>query len=226
MMELSSLFVTWGVVALALLLVLWLAWPLLRRWRNRRRMERCIAANGIEQLRDVLLEDGMGGMVFYEWLLLTPREIRVLVTSRREGIIFAGERMDNWAQVVGKRTTHFANPLRALESMLASLRYHLPGLSVEGHVLFIGECSFPKGRPESVLTLEDLASAEAVSGEQAVQPVLEEGWSRIKAAARKVDPAVEGYLLPVTPAPAYGRWALIVLLLGATAGWLYWRLWA
>jgi hypothetical protein len=216
--------ITWGGTALLLPLALWLAWPMLGRWRRRRRLERCIASAGVERMRNVLLDDGMGGMTFYEWILLTPREIRVFMTSGRSGIIFAGERMDSWAQVLGKRTIRFANPLYSLEGLLATLRFHLPKLAIEGNILFIGDCTFPKGRPDSVLTLRDLSEENADTNQQAVQPVLEQAWAKIKERARNVDPASEGYLLPLGEPPAYGRWLGIVLLVLAGSGWLYWRL--
>lgn len=216
--------ITWGIAAILWLAALVLLWPMLRRWNSRRRMERCIASTGVEQMRNVLLEDGMGGMAFFEWLLLTPREIRIIITSGRDGIIFAGDRMDTWAQVVGKRTIRFANPLHSLDALITGLRYHLPKLTIAGHILFIGDCSFPKGRPSSVLTLEDLASEQSDSTEQAVQPVLEQAWEKLKGIAREVDPATEGYLLPVRERPSYLRWVGIVALLATSVGWLVWRL--
>lgn len=214
---------TWGVVALCLLLALWLAWPLLRRWRARRRLERTIVADGIGQMRDVLLDNGLGGQVFFEWLLLTPKGIRVVMTSGREGIIFAGERMDSWAQVVGKRTTHFPNPLYNLEESLSALRYHLPKQQFEANLLFIGNCSFPKGRPASVLTPAELEQGEKHVTERAASPLLSEAWKKLQGLVRKVDPATEGYLLPIEEAPSRGRWLLIVLLLAFAGAWLYWR---
>jgi hypothetical protein len=216
--------ITWGVAALLWLAALSLSWPLFRRWRKRRRMERCIASTGVAQMRNVLLEDGLGGMAFFEWLLLTPRDIRILITSSRNGIIFAGERMDTWAQVLGKRTIRFANPLHGLEALMTGLRHHLPNLNIEGHVLFIGDCTFPKGRPERVVTLQDLAAQQDSPAEQAVQPVLEEAWGKLRSLAREIDPGSEGYLLPVRVPPSYSRWVVIAAVLAVSAGWLFWRL--
>lgn len=216
--------ITWGVAGALWLVALILLWPVLRRWGARRRMERRIARHGVDRMRNVLLDDGMGGMAFFEWLLLTPREIRILITSQRNGIIFAGDRMDTWAQVIGKRTIRFANPLQGLEALMTGLRHHLPGLRVEGHILFTGDCSFPKGRPESVLTLEDLTLEPSELNEQAVQPVLEQAWQKLQSISRQVDPATESYLLPVRESPSYLRWALSVLFVAAGVGWLFWRL--
>ncbi|MCW8927488.1 MAG: hypothetical protein OQK40_01555 [Gammaproteobacteria bacterium] len=221
---LEQMLMTWGVAALFVLLALWLAWPLLRRWYGRRRREGCIANSGVQTMHNVLLDDGMGGQTFFEWLLLTPTTIRVLITSGRSGIIFAGERMDSWAQIAGKRTVHFTNPLYSLEESLSTLRYHLNKPAIEGGILFIGECSFPKGRPDRVLTPKELDSRREQDAGLAVQPVLEQAWEQLRQKARKVNPATEGYLLPLPEAPAYGRWLLIGLVLLAAAAWLYWRL--
>lgn len=215
--------ITWSVAALLLLVALWVSWPMMRRAYSRWKMERTIASSGVEKLRNVMLDDGMGGQTFFEWLLLTPTDIRVLVTSSRYGIIFAGERMDSWAQVIGKRTIRFNNPLYSLEDSVGTVRYHLPNLTIEGNILFTGNCSFPKGRPAQVLTTDELAGQGDESTRQAVQPVLQQAWEKIKELVRKVDPATESYLLPVKESPSYGRLLVVLLLLGSAAGWLYWR---
>lgn len=219
----DDIVITWGVAVLLVIPALVLAWPLLRRWKCRRKMERTIASSGVDQMCHVLLEDGMGGQTYFERLLLTPSEIRVLETNSRDGIIFAGERMDSWAQVVGKRTIRFSNPLYQLEESVGTLRYHLPKLNVRGNVLFIGECSFPKGRPDHILTPSELEAARDESVSQAVQPVIKQAWEKLQGLVRKVNPATEGYLLPVKEAPAYGRWLAIALVLGLATAWLLWR---
>lgn len=215
--------ITWGVVTLLAVIALLLAWPMLKRRLARRAMERTIASSGFGRLRNVLLDDGMGGQSYYEWLLLTPSSIRVLATSGRSGIIFAGERLETWAQVLGKRTIRFDNPLYSLEESLSTLRYHLPKLPVEGRVLFIGDCSFPKGRPDKVLTPGELDNRGREPAAEAVQPVIQQAWEKLQESVRQVDPATEGYLLPVREPPAYGRWLMIVLLLLAAGAWLFWR---
>lgn len=216
--------ITWGVALLLLLAALVPTWPLLRRLRERRAMEKRIAAVGVEQLRHVLLDDGMGGQSYYERLLLTPSGILVLMDNPREGIIFGGEQMDTWAQVIGKRTIRFANPLYTLEAQLSSLRYHLPKISFEGHVLFCGASSFPKGQPPGVWSLEDLAAASVQGAQPSVQPVIKEAWKSLQKLTRKLDKASESYLLPVKRPPDYLRLGAIALLLVSSAGWLIWRL--
>ncbi len=216
--------ITYAVAAALLLLAFLLVLPLLRRYLIQRRTERCIASSGLERMRNILLDDGMGGLAYFEWLLMTPHDIRVLITSPRNGIIFAGDRMDTWAQVVGKRTIRFSNPLYGMEGLLSCLRYHSPRVTTEGKILFMGNCSFPKGRPDSVVTLEDLEKEQGDGVREAALPVVEQAWKALQEKARKVDPATEGYLLPIKEPRPWMRWLVILLLLAATGGWLYWRL--
>lgn len=213
---------TLAVAVALLLLAMLLAMPLLRSYFMRRRMERNIASSGLARMRNVLLDDGMGGMAFFEWLLMTPHDIRVLVTSPRHGIIFAGDRMDTWAQVIGKRTIRFPNPLYNMENLLSCLRYHSPKVTTQARILFMGNCSFPKGCPESVLTLKDLQQEETVR--EGVLPVVEQAWKALQEKARNVDPDTEAYLLPVKESTPWLRLSMVLLLCVATAGWLYWRL--
>jgi hypothetical protein len=201
-----------------------MVWPMLCRMRERRAMEKRIVSVGVEQMRHVLLEDGMGGQSYYERLLLSPNGILVLLTNPRDGIIFGGERMDTWAQVLGKRTIRFANPLYTLEELLSTLRYHQPKIALEGHVLFCGNSSFPKGRPQGVWSLDDLAEAGLDDVQQSIQPVLKDAWDNLRRRVRKLDPAKEGYLLPVEQSPAYLRAGVSLLFAVAAVGWLLWRL--
>lgn len=220
----QDIVITWGISLALLLGALLLAWPLLQRYLERRRLEKRIATVGVAQLRNVLLDDGMGGQSFYERLLLTPHGILVLLSNPRDGIIFAGERMDSWAQVLGKRTIRFTNPLYGMEGLLSTLRYHLPKVVLEGYVLFMGNCSFPKGKPKAVWTQEDLAVAGSNEVQPAVVPVLKTAWEEIEQRARQIDPASEGYLLPLEQRPSRLRGVLALLLAGAALAWLLWRL--
>lgn len=205
-----------------LALSLWLLWPWLRCWYRRRDLEKRIAALGERHLRDVMLEDGMGGHSYFEWLLLTGDGICLLNTSQRDGNIFAGERMENWAQVVGSRSRLFANPLFALEPLTASLRYHLPGTPLQAVVLFSGRCCFPKGRPEAVLTRDELPAKFELRN---IPLTLQRAWEQLQDKARPLDPRAEGHLLPYREAPGSWRlWLTLVLLLLASF-WLGWRLW-
>ncbi len=214
----------WGISLVLLLAALVLVLPLFRQWLEQRRMEKRLAAVGTEQLKNVLMDDGMGGQSFFERVLLTPNGILVLFSNYRDGIIFAGERMDTWAQVEGKRTTRFTNPLYHIENQLTTLRYYLPKIAVSGHVVFMGSCSFPKGKPEGVWTLEDLQEAGNIDHTQPLAAPYQQAWEEIGRRARSIDPARDSYLLPVKEgASPYRAWVAL-LLAGSALAWPLWNL--
>lgn len=187
---------------------------LLRRWRR----QRLISGYGISRLDNVILEDGIGGHVVVEHLLLTSGGLMVLLPRHCDGDLFGAEKIDRWTQMAGGRSFHFENPLHQLEELLASLRFHLPGIPVEGRVLFSGRCRFPKGRPERLLLVEELAGQER-RVDQAVVPVLDEAWGKMKEQPRAEQRGEAGSrILPAL------RLTLSTGLMASAVGWLIWRL--
>ena len=213
----------WLLAMLLLGMALFLLWPCWSKWRGQRRLEQDIIALGEQHLRDVMLEDGMGGYSYFEWLLLTEQGVCLLISKGQQGNIFAGERLEKWSQVVGSRSYYFTNPLYELEPLSATLRYHLPGTPIQGLVLFSGQCFFPKGQPDAVLTREQLPG-ERVPGSIPVK--LQQAWQRLEQRARPVDPDSEAHLLPTRDSSANKRMGLAVAvtvlatLVGGMALWL------
>ena len=215
---------TWGVFSVLMLAALLLARPAIRFRLQRRREEKLIDSLAAEQIRDVIIDDGMEGTVVLERLLLMPEGLLVVMTLRREGILFGGERIDTWSQVVGKRTIRFPNPLYTLETLLAAVRYHVPGITVQAKVLFLGNCTFPKGQPDKAWTLSDIPQREGKPIQSNIVPVLQEGWNKLKAHAQPVNRKTQSHLLADDNVCRHrsAPWAVLTLLLAL--GWLAWRL--
>jgi hypothetical protein len=172
----------------------------------------------VARLDNVVLEDGMGGHKVLEHILLTPQGLRVLLPRHCDGALFGGDKIDSWTQMVGGKSFHFDNPLHQLEELLATLRYHLPGIPVEGRVLFSGGCRFPKGRPGRILLLNELGG-QGGRIDQAVVPVLDEAWQLLQR-----QPRAEGVVVDPAMAVSFPRLWLAALLTLAALGWLGWRL--
>lgn len=208
---LSLLLLLMGPLCLAL--ALWLAWPLWSRWREQGQVDRRIATLGDQHLRGVLLEDGMGGHSYYDWLLLTPDGFCLLVSKAHQGNIFAGERLEHWTQVIGSRSYHFSNPLFELEPLRATLRYHFPKMPLQAAVVFTGSCRFPKGHPDGVLTREQLPEAARL---HAIPLSQQQAWEQLKAKVRRPDPLLEQHLLDASPWQSSR--AISALLLAVSGG--------
>ncbi len=211
---------TWGVGILLIVLALLLVLPMWRRRAACRRVEERIARLGQAQLRNVFIDDGVDGKLFIERLLLGQDAILLLTQNWRNGNIFGGGRIDVWAQVVGKRTRRFNNPLYAVGEAVATLKFHVGGVPVAGKVLFSGDCRFPKGKPENVLTLDDLPAFEP---EPCVPSAnLQAAWDRL---AGLSEPAPNPEIYTAAPERQRGRVAAAVLVLLLGVAWMAGRLW-
>jgi len=215
---------TWGVAAALLLMALLMVRPAIRHRLQRRREERMINGLGVDQIRDVIIDDGMDGTVVLERLLLTPEGMLVLMTLRREGNLFGGDRIDTWVQVKGKRTIRFPNPFYTLETLLTAVRYHAPGITVRSRVLFLGNCTFPKGKPEGAWTMTDVPEHEGKKVSAGVLPVMQEKWDALKKHATPINPKTQAHLLSIPDSCCRMRIALAVLQILAAGAWLAWRL--
>lgn len=210
--------ITWSVALLCLLSALLLGWQPVRGLLLARRRQRLISGYGVARLDNVILDDGIGGHAVLEHVLLTPDGLLVLLPRHGEGALFGGDQIDSWTQMVGSKSFHFNNPLHQLEELLVALRLQLPGIPVEGRVLFSGHCHFPKGRPGRLLLLEEMSGQEGRVA-QAVVPVLAEAWHTLQGL-----PRAEAASTPTDGSAQQLRIWLSLLLAGASALWLGWRL--
>jgi len=220
----DEVILTWGVAAALLLLAVLIVRPAIRHRLQRRREDRMINGLGVDQIRDVIIDDGMDGTVVLERLLLTPEGMLVLMTLRREGNLFGGERIDTWVQIKGKRTIRFPNPFYTLETLLAAVRYHAPGVTVQSRVLFLGDASFPKGKPEGAWIMADVPEHEGKKVTAGVLPVMQQLWDKLKEHATPIDPKRQAHLLPVPDSCCRARIAIAFLMTAAAGAWLAWRL--
>ena len=73
------------------------------------------------------------------------------------GMVFAGEKMEQWSIFGPKRHFTVTNPLPMLYDRVAAVR-HVAGddVAVDGRIVFSMRGEFPKGRPEMVIRLDEL----------------------------------------------------------------------
>lgn len=131
----------------------------IRRWlrhRARRQLFKAFEAASAGILRDVLIPDGSGGHLHFDFLLLTGRGLLVVDFRDVDGIVFGGEHMREWAVMNGSARSTFLNPLEALYDRVAAVRTLAGDVPVDGRIVFTDRAQFPKGRPPRVLRLASL----------------------------------------------------------------------
>jgi hypothetical protein len=157
-----------------------------RQMRARRAIDNVISSVAFDELRNVLLPTGSGEQIHVNYLLLTQRGLLVIDLFDVPGVIFAGEKMEQWSVFGPKRHFTFSNPLPMLYDRVAAVRHLAGEMPVEGRIVFSMRGEFPKGRPDTVLRLDALqdefpAVERSPGGASAAfAPV----WEQVKRAAQ------------------------------------------
>ncbi len=147
----------WALLALGLVAVVaYFAWEMIQQRRARRAIDNVISSVAFEELRNVLLPTGTGEQIHVNYLLLTQRGLLVIELFDVPGVIFAGEKMEQWSVFGPKRHFTFTNPLPMLYDRMAAVRNLAGDVPVEGRIVFSMLGEFPKGRPDVVLRLDTL----------------------------------------------------------------------
>ena len=147
----------WVLFALGLVVVVaYFAWEMIQQRRARRAIDNVISSVAFEELRNVLLPSGTGEQIHVNYLLLTQRGLLVIELFDVAGVIFAGEKMEQWSVFGPKRHFTFTNPLPMLYDRMAAVRQLAGDVPVEGRIVFSMLGEFPKGRPDVVLRLDML----------------------------------------------------------------------
>lgn len=128
-----------------------------RQLRARRAIDNVISSVAFEELRNILLPTGAGEQVHVNYLLLTQKGLLVIDLFDVVGMVFAGEKMEQWSVFGPKRHFTFTNPLPMLYDRVAAVQ-HIVGENVPviGRIVFSMRGEFPKGRPETVIRLDEL----------------------------------------------------------------------
>ncbi len=173
-------------VALIVALVLFIRWR--RRRRARMKLQRAVTAVGTEHMIDALVPDGMGGGFHVDFLLFSGHGILIVDVREVQGNIFGGDQMAEWTVIDGAQRMTFVNPQSGLYDRIAAVKAIAGDVPIEGRVVFVRKCQFPKGLPKWALTLDALAvqfpPLETEDAQAAALAQYREAWERLRAAVR------------------------------------------
>ena len=158
-----------------------------RQVRARRAIDNVISSVAFDELRNVLLPTGTGDQIHVNYLLLTQKGLLVIDLFDLHGMVFAGEKMEQWSIFGPKRHFMVSNPLPLLYDRVAAVRQFAgEDVPVEGRIVFSMRGEFPKGRPETVIRLDELQDQYPVVEKSAggAAAAFAEVWDRIKQAAQ------------------------------------------
>ena len=170
----------WGVAILLIIIAIMLQWPVIKKKLYERKLIRVVNRFGRETMHDVMLPDGLGGFTYIEHLALTANAIVVLYLKRYRGVIFSGEHIDEWTQVLNNNSYRFPNPLRQLEMDVMAINNLVSNADVQGLVVFTRGSEFPKGKPENVMLFSELEANIKAYKAGELPPFLQTAWKKLQ----------------------------------------------
>lgn len=216
--------VTWGGVVVLFLIGVALQTPYIKESTTEWKLNHLLKNLGRESLHHVTIPDGMDGNIFIEHLILTPKEIVLLGVKKYRGLIFAGEKIDLWTQVIGNKSYKFENPLHQLETDVLALNSQIENSKVEKKVLFISGSEFPKGKPDNIVFIQDVKDWRRNYAADEIPDALRTDWKRLlEVASRDELSNAKGVLLDEENTSGLNMYALISIFT-AISLWLVWRL--
>ena len=143
------------LVAVLALLFIWLIYRYLRRRGSS--LEAVLADIGYDRIDNLIIPGADEGEIMVDHLLLTSQGLLVLEVKDVQGIVFGGDKMQDWAVISEQRRYTFSNPQPALYDRIAAVRQIVRQVPVAGRIVFLEGSEFTKGVPGLVCNLQELA---------------------------------------------------------------------
>ncbi len=154
-----------------LLLFIWLIYRFLRGRGSS--LESVMADISFDRIDNLIIPGADEGEITVDYLLLTSQGLLVLEVKDVQGVVFGGDKMQDWAVISEERRYTFSNPQPALYDRIAAVRQIVRQLPVAGRIVFLDGAEFTKGVPGLVCTLQELAKEFADSDKSAAKVKIE-----------------------------------------------------
>lgn len=163
--------IPWPLLAVALLLVIWLGYRILGR--RGESLEGVIAEISFDRIEGLVIPSADEGEILIDYLLLTSQGLLILEVKIIQGVVFGGDKMQNWTVIDDERRYTFSNPQPALFDRIAAVRQIVRQVPVAGRIVFLGGAEFTKGVPGLVCNLAELSSEYAEPDKDAAKVKIE-----------------------------------------------------
>lgn len=145
-----------------------------------------------EEIKGVIIPDGIGGLLEIEHLILTQHGLLLLEAYPMSGNMFGAEAIDMWTQLINGKSYKFANPLRRIRISRQALMILVPNIPIFCRVIFNADSNFPKGKPEEVSVLSSLSDDLVIMHSSIVNTnQILPAWQRLLRIARKDGQAIQ-----------------------------------
>lgn len=144
------------LAAIALLLIVWLVYRFVRGRRGG--LAGALEDISFDRIEGLIIPSADEGEILIDYLLLTAKGLLILEVKDNQGIVFGGDKLQDWTVINDERRYTFSNPQPALYDRIAAVRQIVREVPVAGRILFLDGADFTKGVPDLVTDLEELIS--------------------------------------------------------------------
>jgi hypothetical protein len=144
------------LAAIALLLIVWLVYRFVRGRRGG--LAGALEDISFDRIEGLIIPSADEGEILIDYLLLTAKGLLILEVKDNQGIVFGGDKLQDWTVINDERRYTFSNPQPALYDRIAAVRQIVREVPVAGRILFLDGADFTKGVPDLVTDLEELVS--------------------------------------------------------------------
>jgi hypothetical protein len=142
------------LAAIALLLIVWLVYRFMRGRRGG--LAGALEDISFDRIEGLIIPSADEGEILIDYLLLTAKGLLILEVKDNQGIVFGGDKLQDWTVINDERRYTFSNPQPALYDRIAAVRQIVREVPVAGRILFLDGADFTKGVPDLVTDLAEL----------------------------------------------------------------------
>jgi hypothetical protein len=180
------------IVAILTVIILILLLINNRKVSAKRQMATILKPYILDEIKDIIVPDGIGGLLEIEHLILMEQGLLLIETYPMSGNMFGAETIDQWTQLIDGRSYKFANPLRHIRTSRQAIMILAPNVPIFCRVVFNADSIFPKGKPDEVSVLSSLSDDLLnVQSSTVKMDQSSEVWQRIMRIARKDGQAIQ-----------------------------------
>jgi len=173
------------VVLAIVALVIYLSRHRIRnRWLNFKTNYR-LNRLGLKQVSNIQWPDGLGHYFTIDRLIMHRDGISLLIYKRYPGKIFCADNINDWTQMLGKRSYRFKNPFSDLDYQIKAVSSCIPGVPVNGYLFFDHHAEFPKGHPEWVIHHKNLPAELQPREKLQARATVVAAWKKLMAVAKQ-----------------------------------------
>ena len=136
-----------------------LCWLLYRYFRAKSgSLEATLEDISFDKIEGLIVPNADEGEILIDYLLLTSKGLLILEVKDVAGTVFGGDKLQDWTVITNERRFTFSNPQPALFDRIAAVRQIVREVPVAGRILFLDGAEFPKGVPQLVSNMTELAA--------------------------------------------------------------------